>query len=279
MNLFEGINKHCINVGLKPNSKGYLSIAEDNLVTNFSNWTEIKKEFEAGQGGELNPNNNGEIKFAAIHSSSALCVNNFAEFKLKLANFSFYNYSNFISACFEKKLTTGISTPNLDFYLETSNEIIGFESKFTEILKKKKPNLNNNLDKYRQREELNYLPKEFTNLIEEYALNNNEMHLDVAQLLKHSIGLINRSRGNISHEKNPRTMKPVLVYIYWRPKNFFDFSIYDDHKKEIEAFEGKIKKFLDFIPISYPEFWQMYDADKIFANHINKVKNRYYQDI
>ena len=86
-----------------------------------------------------------EHKFNAIHSSSALAVNNFAPFKEQFDSLSFMNYSNFIEASFEKKLPTGISTPNLDFYLETKFEIIGIEAKFTEHLSKKLPNYKENL--------------------------------------------------------------------------------------------------------------------------------------
>jgi hypothetical protein len=41
----------------------------------------------------------------------------------------------------EKKLPTGLkgTSPNLDFYLENKNAIIGIESKFLELLKPKQP--------------------------------------------------------------------------------------------------------------------------------------------
>ena len=50
---------------------GYLKNAKENLITDFPNWEEIKVEFDKGNGNEL------EKKFLALHSSSALCVNNF----------------------------------------------------------------------------------------------------------------------------------------------------------------------------------------------------------
>ena len=102
--------------------KGYLSSMNpvDNLLPNVTNWNIISSEIGKGQGSELKIEKNGRMKFCALHSSAALCVNNFATLKQNKDAISFLKYSNFTEAVFEKKLSTGISTPNLDFYLENS---------------------------------------------------------------------------------------------------------------------------------------------------------------
>lgn len=263
----ENILQHCKTLGMKPDKKGYVKSNQDNLIDNFDNWLEIKKELEEGQGNELKPDKYGIVKFNAVHSSSALCVNNFAPFKQHKDNISFLNYTGFTEASFEKKLPTGISVPNLDFYLESDNVVIGFESKFIEALSDKLPNKGNNLIKYQNKKELNYLPNNFPEIIQYYIDCENHLFLDVAQLIKHSIGLIKKGHA--------AAVKPILVYLYWQPNNWKDYDVYHKHLDEIRDFREKIERHLLFIPISYIEFWKLYENDKTFGKHIDKVKVRY----
>jgi len=262
----ERIISHCKNLKLEIDKKGYLKKSiTDNLINNFDNWTEIKSELESGQGSEL-IEKNGTVKFKAVHSSSALCVNNFAPFKQYLDRFNFLGYSNFTEATFEKKVPTGISFPNLDFYLENEKTIIGFESKYTEFLKGKLPN--KNLKKYINRKKsIKITNDSFFSLIEEYDIKTNHYHLDIAQLLKHAIGLLSK--------KSKTEKKVILVYIYWLPENWKDFEVFKKHQAEIEEFKSKIVKYIEFIPISYLEFWKMYETNSLFCNHIKEVKARY----
>lgn len=231
--------------------KGYIKSmnSEDNLYKTIDNWNTIKDEIGKGQGSELKIEN-GRMKFCALHSSSALCVNNFAMFKQNPKKISFLQNSNFTEAVFEKKLSTGISTPNLDFYLENSETIIGIESKFTEYLTSKMEHTKENLCKYFMREELNFLPRLFDSIILNYINSPDKMFLNVAQLLKHSIGLI----------KNKGNKEAILVYIYWEPKSWNQNGeyqkIYEQHKYEIEDFTKRISKFITFRHLSYSELWE-----------------------
>ncbi len=244
---------------------GYYTDYKLNFLPSIQNKIEIEKEIGAGNGNEL-VDTKKPAKFKAVHSSSALCVNNFAPFKQHVDRFSFLGYSNFIEASFEKKIPTGISFPNIDFYLENEKTIIGFESKYTEYLKSKLPN--ENLEKYINRKKsLKITNDSFFSLIEEYAINKNHYHLDIAQLLKHTIGLLSR-------EKETKK-KAILVYIFWLPENWKDFEIFKKHQSEIEEFKSKIGKYIEFIPLSYLEFWKNYETDSLFENHIKEVKARY----
>jgi len=248
----------------KITEKGYLESRnpEDNLIKKFTNWEEIKKELGNGNGNEL------ENKFLAIHSSSALCVNNFAPFKENKDKIYFCGYSNFYEAEFEKKLWTGISTPNLDFYLENSNTIIGIESKFTEYFNADFEHTKNNLCKYYNRKELNYLHKDFmNNIVLQYISESEKMYLDVAQLIKHSIGLINESKKV--------NKKAILVYIFWEPENWQEVENCKKHKKELDAFSKRISKFIEFQHFSYSEFWKEYENCELVKKHIALVKQRY----
>ncbi|WP_417364440.1 PGN_0703 family putative restriction endonuclease [Galbibacter sp.] len=263
------IIKKAVEIGLKTDIKGYVSSNFENLISTVNSWEQIEKELEKGQGNELKPDRYGNIPFNAVHSSSALCVNNFGILKKKLNEFTFLNYSSFSKATFEKKLPTGISTPNLDFYLENENAIIGIESKFTETLKKKLPNKDRNLEKYLNRKKLEYLPKSFQKIIKNYIASPERLHLDVAQLIKHSIGLINASK------KSDKNLKPVLVYIYWLPENWIHFDIFKQHNIEINEFKNSINEYIDFVPMSYLEFWNHYGDEKTFKESIYEMRKRY----
>lgn len=255
--------------GLNPNAKGYVASNTDDLISTVDSWDEIKEELSNGQGSELKPDKNGIMKFNAVHSSSALCVNNFGLLKSRLSKFTFLNYSNFNEATFEKKLPTRISTPNLDFYLENEKVLIGIESKFTETLKKKLPNEGGNLEKYLNRKELEYLPKSFQKIIESYIASTEKTHLDVAQLIKHSIGLINAS------QKKDNYPNPVLVYIYWLPANWVNFDIFKQHNIEIDEFKNSINEYIDFVPMSYLEFWNHYGVEPTLKESICEMRKRY----
>ena len=242
---------------------------EDNLIKTISNWNIIENEIGKGHGSELKIEKNGRMKFCALHSSAALCVNNFATLKQNKNNIRFLRYSNFTEAVFEKKLPTGISTPNLDFYLENPDVNIGIESKFTEYLTPKIDHTKKNLSKYFMREELNFLPRLFESLILNYINYPDKMFLDVAQLIKHSIGLI----------KNKGNKDAILVYIYWQPRkwnpNGIFQEIYEQHKKEIEDFAQRINKFISFKHMTYKELWVKYKENDIFKKNIELVKAKY----
>lgn len=280
INLFKkAFFNHANELGYIINNLGYLSSPTDNLIKSLNNWIEIKNELEMGQGNELKEDENGLIKFNAIHSSSALCVNSFSFIKEHHKTIEFLGHYNFEDSIFEKKISTGISTPNLDFYLETNDVIIGVESKFTEFLSKKLPNSKNNLSKYLNRKELNYLSNDFQKLILFYKEYDKSIHLDVAQLLKHSMALIKYNLTRANYIQTKKSAKPILLYIYWEPKNANEYRIFDDHRKEIENFSNQIKDFIDFKSISYPEFWKKFEADNRYSEYINQIKEKYYFEI
>lgn len=251
--------------------KGYIISMnpEDNLIQTVANWNIIKDEIGKGQGSELKIEKNGRMKFCALHSSSALCVNNFSMFKQNLKDISFLQNSNFTEAVFEKKLSTGISTPNLDFYLENSDTIIGIESKFTEYLTSNMEHTKENLCKYFMREKLNFLPPLFNSLILNYINCPDKMFLNVAQLIKHSIGLL----------KNKGNKEAILVYIYWKPKRW-DLNgayqkIYEQHNKEIEDFAKRVNKFITFRHLSYSELWEEFSEYNVLERNIEIIKEKY----
>lgn len=272
--MLEKIKEKCRNDGIIFDNDNRVLFPEMNLIRIFPNWKQIMKEIGKGQGSELKIIDGKRPKFNSIYSSSCLCVNNFALIKEKCSNISIFNYGPFQKAIFEEKLPTGISCPNIDFYLESEEVIIGIESKYTEILSSKIPNWKDNkgignLSKYKKREkEIKYIPAGFIeNIIDYYCSINTPYYLDVAQLVKHTLGLI---RGGTEKGK-----KKILVYIYWEPNNVFEYENYEKHKSQIEEFSKKISEYIIFKSISYKKFWEQNQDNDVLSLDIQMNREKY----
>jgi hypothetical protein len=260
----EMIVEHHRNLGYKSDEKGYLTANEENLLEMYPNWDEIKKELTEGDGDEL------KRKFRAVHSSSALCVNNFALVKQHKNNVSLFGETGFSETVFEKKFPTFLRNPvNLDFYLENDNSRIGIESKFTEILQPALPK-EKNLEAYIDHKKLpEELRQSFNNVIKYYLDCKEKMHLDAAQLIKHLIALSLIADGNPD-----KTTK--LIYLYWLPLNYRDMKIYQKHGDELETFKALIKDCrLPFESYSYFDLWDMALENEVLADILKKIKDRY----
>jgi len=242
----------------KPNINGYFLNNTENLLDGIEEEL-FQEDLMKGSGNEL------KSKFNAIFSSSALAVNNFAIVKKHLKDFEYINHSKFYSAQFERQFKTGLvgTPPNLDFTIENNETVIAFESKYLEPLNKKKAKF---VDSY-SKENLNYLDDLWFVLMKKYKDVN--LHLDVAQLIKHSIGLINYKRDNPQKDI-------ILVYLYWTPENSDNISNYIQHQKELNEFKKDLResKDLKFMSLTYDEFWNLYDNSK-FKEHFDRMRNRY----
>lgn len=231
-----------------PNQKGYVLDNSENLLTGIDKYLFFIDIIE-GSGNEL------KGKFNAIYSSCALAVNNFSFIKKHLSDFIFYNYSGFTQANFERQFKTGLggTPPNLDFVLENNETVVAFESKYLEPLRETKVEFS---DSYKE-EKLCYLDKFWFDLISEYK--GKKLHLDVAQLIKHSIGLINYKRFS---NKNV-----VLVYIYWIPDNYERYAEYSKHTDQLTKFSQELSKCpnIKFMHLSYNEFWDQYNNSPLVS--------------
>jgi hypothetical protein len=239
-----------------PNSNGYVNSYTDNLIDGVEP-SLFYADLNQGSGNEL------QGKFRAIYSSSALAVNNFAIVKQYQYKFSFLGHSGFKNVQFERKFPTGLNgtPPNLDFAIENDETVIGFESKYLEPLELKLAKFSGS-----------YLKSTLFNsfwksLFHKY--NNSQGHLDTAQLIKHSLGLINNSKTE--------NKKAILVYIYWTPVNRKVYREYNIHERELMHFIQELNQQSDieFVSLSYEEFWNKYSQDAIFNDHFKKVRTRY----
>lgn len=240
------------------NNKGYVENIADNLIDGID-LNMFEDDFRKGNGNEL------KTKCYAVHSSSILCVNNFGLIKKDPSTFTFLDQNGFTDAKFERKFKTGISTPNLDFVLENDSSVIAFESKFLEILDIKEVHFKDSYSKTK----LNYLNDFWFKMIDLYK--GNSYYLDVAQLLKHTFGMIKYK--TIHNKKNM-----ILVYIYWMPKDYSKFPEYEKHKEELELFNKKMSKQnnITFVSMTYSEYWDLVIKDnKNMKEHICNVRSRY----
>ncbi len=272
--------------GKEVDEKGYLvsECAEDNLLDGLEeDWLKIKKSFLKGSGNELKKDSNGRAKFCALHSSSALCVNAFAPFCLRKDVDRFLDNQRIVKANFEKEMKIGMggTPPTLDFFIETDDDIIGIESKFTEYLDAK-----SNGKYYKNsklKEEGVFSDKFFEQVVRPFMPPF--IYLNVNQLVKHIMGLMNN---------NPDNKEITLFYIYWTPKSWAEGSAYDkiykQHKKEIaefseviDAYAEESKKPLSFKAMSYNEFWErmkeQYPENEVLDEHIKAFKKRYDFDL
>ena len=225
----------------------------------------FEDDFAKGSGNELN------AKFLAIYSSSALAANNFSIIKKNPFSFQFLDKSEFQKCNFERQFTTGLGgiPPNIDFVLESSTDVIAFESKYLEHLVKKPASFALAYNKNR----LPFLSEFWFNLINIYS--GELLNLDVAQLIKHAIGLI-KYNCSLGIRK-----EITLVYIYWVPKNIELFDTFKHHLDQLLKFQNILNTQNDikFKAMKYDEFWKMYENTELLKEHFSKVRNRYYIEI
>jgi hypothetical protein len=255
MNLKEKLHKKIINDSKIPNINGYVNAYNDNLIKNVEEEYFVN-DLKNGSGNEL------DEKFRALWSSSALVVNNFVPFVKNIDKLAFDNII-FEKAGFERKFPTGLggTPPNIDFFMEKNDLVIGVESKYLEITTETKSEFKEDYFSIR------YLNNEFLNIMEKY--NNKKTHLHIAQLLKHSIGLINY--------KMKTAKNIILYYIYWTPLNWNEFIEYNRHENELKIFSEEINSIgkIKFVSIKYIDLWKTYENNNILKDHISIIRNRY----
>ena len=247
-------------------TQGYVRDVVDNLVPSVS-LADFEDELRAGDGNEL------EGKFKAVHSSSALAVNAFAPFRARGFELTLPGSDSISGLEFERKCPHGISgrSPNLDVLLTGATGVIGIESKLTEPLSRHRavfsPKYRENIqDKRREsawfREMLLCLEED----PERYDW------LDAAQLVKHAYGLAH------TFPDEPVT----LLYLYWEPLNAERFTLFAEHRLEIEAFSERVTGSQPaFRSISYPELWREWSAtaSSWLTVHLDALRARYEVDL
>ena len=234
-----------LRAGLAPDSRGYVASVTDNLRVAMSART--RAAFENADGGELLDVDGRPAKMRALHSSSALAVNVFAHWEDRFDLTALLSAMHVAGAGgvleFERKMPTGArgTPPNVDVVITTSDGmLVGVESKFTEWMTPKDGPVKN-LAPYLADEDSFWtwagMPAADRIARAVDAGEDVYHHLDVPQLLKHSLGLA-RAAG---------TGRWVLRYLYANAPG----EIATTHAAEIARFSERVASDIDFRAVSY----------------------------
>lgn len=242
------------------NSKGYVKWPHENLIEGVQ-LEQFEDELRQGSGDEL------RIKFCAIHSSSALAVNTFAKFKDVINLLTILDIDGFHKLVFERQCPTGLkqaTPPNIDVWLESSENIIAIESKFLEYFTPK-------FAKY----SLRYMRDAFPgtedcwwNLLEK-SKSAGKQYLDVAQLVKHYLGLIH-------YLETTKKTSMTLLYLYWEPQNADQLDVCLQHRKEIATFSDQVAESkVTFKSMAYANLWYEWELISELQEHASNLRERY----
>lgn len=244
--------------GLPHDSKGYVEDISLNLVSGVTPEM-IRTDYCEGSGQEW------LVKIRAIHSSAALAANAFGRWKTNPAKLKLLGFSGFSSLKLEAQCRTGLggTPPNLDVFLQSSDVVIGIESKLLEPLTPTKPHFSPSYSRAR----LPLCEEPWWNLLEQLR-RWPPAHFDAAQLVKHYLGL---------RKQFPAEQKVFLLYLFWKPLNAANIAEYSRHAEDIEKFQKAISESgnIQFIAMDYLQLWESWSGDSELAKHANLLKQRY----
>lgn len=240
----------------------YAETAEDNLIEGVA-LKDFAEDLGGGAGQEL------RSKFRAAYSSAALAVNCFAVFRPEGRTFAIGRHERLTLDGFERRFPTGLARaqpPHLDVVATGPTGLVAIESKCTEYLSPKvavfSPRYAEIGDERAQGPWFN----EMRRLVE--AQGQGYRWLDVAQLIKHALGL---SHGRAGH---PMT----LVYLWWEPLDHHASPIFAEHRAEVAALAERVAGGSPaFLPLTYADLWQAWDArgDDALTQHVARLRARY----
>lgn len=249
--------------GIPSDVNGYVSRLADNLLPGVR-LDHFESDLGQGGGHELNK------KFLALHSSAALAINTFAPFKDTPSSLSILRKQGFGPPVFERQLPTGLrgTPPNIDVYLQSDEEVIAIESKFLEYCT---PKLANYSDSY-SKDTLPLVEDCWWRVLEESKAAGLK-YLDVAQLVKHYLGLIRLADRGKEGEKEKEI---TLLYLFWEPTNADEIEECRSHRQEIEDLTFKVTdSTIKFRALSYPELWRQWESVSEIAGHVANLRARY----
>jgi len=253
---------------LRTSHPSYAETPADNLVPTVCE-RDFREDLAAGDGNELEDSGTRPAKFCAAHSSSALCVNVFGYFRHRPKLLTLPGCDNFTECQFERKLSTGISTPNLDFLASGPDQTVCLESKCTEPLSEKTAKFSP-----RYQAVVEALAEPCWRSLYESVLDDPGLfsRLDVAQLIRHYLGI----RCSLSSEK--RTNR--LIYAYWQPLDWNRFPEFSEHAAEVERFTRAIQdSTVRFQLVTYSTLFRDWLRRETLPSqvrrHVELVRDRY----
>ncbi|MFQ5853519.1 MAG: hypothetical protein ACE5JU_23420 [Candidatus Binatia bacterium] len=247
---------------------GYVTNFHDNLV-GVVEPSMFESDLRRGDGAELDWKSGRPPKFQAAYSSCALVINSFAPWKGSVENLSLAGTFGFEEISFEAKCPTGLQTrraPNLDVLARSEDRIVAVESKCTEFLRPKPAKFSEQYDPAVRR----LSEPQWRSIYREVRTNPFAYrYLDVAQIVKHYLGLRNTFPG--------QAVK--LCYLFWEPLNSNEFEAFEHHRVEISYVQSLAEgSSVDLVAISYSELWQEWDhlnGPDWLPGHLSALRSRY----
>ena len=255
--------------GLEPDARGYLADVFSNLLQPMSD--QAKAAFERGSGAELLDTPSRPAKMKALHSSSALAVNVFDHWAVSDPSplqRALDLESQIVNIAFEAQYPTGLTgnPPNLDVTLELAGGyVIGIESKYSEWLSPKPQGKAPFKSKY--------FPPGSGLWNERGLIRSQELaeqmsrgdvrfrYMDVAQLLKHALGLSTQLGDQFSL---------YYVYLDWPGE---ESAV---HSEEIEQFNRRVSDELGFVALTYQQLLSaLGEEPEVDANYLGYLHSRY----
>jgi hypothetical protein len=252
---------------LRCDERGYARDLRDNLVDGVTE--DLFKDDFAGAGGHelAGPS----PKMHAAYSSSALAVNVFARFKPEPGRLQVAGMGGFREVRFEAPCSSGLpgTPPTLDLLATGDDRVLAVECKCTEYLGPHNVSFSGAYDTISDRR----CRSRWYALINDLRSNPNLfVHLDVAQLVKHALGLL-----HAFPDKGGREV--TLAYVFWEPTNWPDTAECVAHRREIRELEEHVAG--DRIPfrgIGYLDLWSSWLAlgePAWLPGHVEALKRRY----
>lgn len=254
-----------------PGFPSYATCLSEQLLPSVEQ-ADFLEDLDGGDGGELEARNSSPPKFLAAFSSSALAVNCFGPFRRHLPDLRIPRLGDATRLDFERVCRTrtrGGRHPNLDVIIEGSQSIVAIESKCLEYLTPKVPKFAASYDKL-----FNALPSEsrWRGVIERARKASTPLHLDVAQLVKHYLGLRHTFLGLDSR-------RVTLLYLYWEPVNAGEFTLFESHRAQaLELVEATSDDDIPMATCNYNQLWDLWDSHPCppwLMTHLRDLRSRY----
>jgi len=257
----------------------YAESVEANLIPGVF-ISESREDYELGKGSELTGSEGQPPKMAAMFSSSALVVNTFGPWRtdpstLRLKSYPVFQSLRFEAACPNglKKYSPLATDPHLDVLLKSPDVVLGIESKCLEYLLPKEADFSKTYDKISDERNCS----RWFQYIEVLRANSRQYHyLDVAQLIKHALGLSYTYAGK-------QQGSPALLYLFWEPTNWNNFDEFKRHRDEVARFSAAMSgDVLRFEALSYFELWEDWQRNPSpdwLPQHVKNLLARYAVEI
>lgn len=242
---------------------GYVDWPEGNLVSGVR-LDQFESDLRQGDGSEL------RMKFCAVHSSAALAVNCFAQFKDRPKDLFLLGQHGAMGIQFEKQMEIipGRRPSNLDVWVDRGPSAVAIESKLLEYFEPKKPEF---AEAYKTMETV---AEPCWWSVCKNAWNGDALHLDTAQLVKHYFGLRQFQKRCQHAAIQPPGL--VLLYLFWEPTNWQDIAECTQHRNEVEKLAEQVAgSSIAFRWMTYPALWREWMAIPQLAEHAGNLKTRY----